>query len=423
MIHCGICSIEAAITAYVKKYARTKKVKDLVETFEELLESNQILAKAKEQVATDERAAKECAERAAHVKAMIADGKEAEVFKKKIQKLSPMASIEAKAEKLTEKAAQKVMNVFRGCGDNLTSRDEAKRLVCQFANASSEQVGELTAELESAIRHEVIDTGEKILKEYQDKLEKIDDCSDDQQLEFDTVDLIKGALANMKENVEIWGSDQFAAETVDDVGEVEYETRTYYAKVGQEAEEIIVGSHEEKIGTRKVKSGSHREKVGTRKVKNPAKAGFFGWFKFWEPSEIEQDIYQTVDDYRDEDIYKTVMDYKTVMRDVFEQKEEKIEKFSVKTDRIMMGLVSKFRTSMNQGVKDALDFARNQVSNMKRQFMQMFDELDRLIAQKYEELEKCASDQKVKEEKLRENKRLLKWIEDNRRQIDEILDM
>ncbi|MCI8891021.1 MAG: hypothetical protein HFH34_06715 [Eubacterium sp.] len=423
LIHCGICSIEAAITAYVKKYARTKKVKDLVETFEELLESNQILAKAKEQVATDERAAKECAERAAHVKAMIADGKEAEVFKKKIQKLSPMASIEAKAEKLTEKAAQKVMNVFRGCGDNLTSRDEAKRLVCQFANASSEQVGELTAELESAIRHEVIDTGEKILKEYQDKLEKIDDCSDDQQLEFDTVDLIKGALANMKENVEIWGSDQFAAETVDDVGEVEYETRTYYAKVGQEAEEIIVGSHEEKIGTRKVKSGSHREKVGTRKVKNPAKAGFFGWFKFWEPSEIEQDIYQTVDDYRDEDIYKTVMDYKTVMRDVFEQKEEKIEKFSVKTDRIMMGLVSKFRTSMNQGVKDALDFARNQVSNMKRQFMQMFDELDRLIAQKYEELEKCASDQKVKEEKLRENKRLLKWIEDNRRQIDEILDM
>ena len=31
----GFCSIEAAITSYVKKYAKTKKIKDLVETFEE----------------------------------------------------------------------------------------------------------------------------------------------------------------------------------------------------------------------------------------------------------------------------------------------------------------------------------------------------------------------------------------------------
>lgn len=39
LIHCGIYSIEAAITAYVKKYAKTKKVKDLVESFHEVLES------------------------------------------------------------------------------------------------------------------------------------------------------------------------------------------------------------------------------------------------------------------------------------------------------------------------------------------------------------------------------------------------
>ena len=53
LIHSGICSIQSAITAYVKKYAKTKKIKDLVESFQEVLESNQVLAKAKTQVAED----------------------------------------------------------------------------------------------------------------------------------------------------------------------------------------------------------------------------------------------------------------------------------------------------------------------------------------------------------------------------------
>lgn len=83
MIHCGICSIEAAITAYVKKYARTKKIKDLVESFEQVLESSQVLVKAKTQVATDEETAKACAERAAAVREKIEDGQEAQAFKKK----------------------------------------------------------------------------------------------------------------------------------------------------------------------------------------------------------------------------------------------------------------------------------------------------------------------------------------------------
>ncbi len=64
LIYSGIYSIEAAITAYVKKYAKTKKIKDLVESFQEVLESSEVLVKAKTRVATDEKAARACAERA-----------------------------------------------------------------------------------------------------------------------------------------------------------------------------------------------------------------------------------------------------------------------------------------------------------------------------------------------------------------------
>lgn len=419
LIHCGICSIEAAITAYVKKYAKTKKVKDLVESFHEVLESNQILTRAKTQVATDEEAAKACARRATLVKEKIADGNEAKAFKEKIQNLNPMEAIGEKAENLKENAARKTVGIFGSYGDKINSREEAKRLVTQFTVLSTDSIAELTSELESKINQEVMETGEKILLEYQAKLSKIDDSAADKNLEFDTVDLIKGALNNMRENAEAWCSDEFATETVDDVGEVTYEERVYYEKVGEEEEKIVVGSHEEKIGTKKVKAGSHKEKVGSRRVRNPNKR----WWKIFTPKYIEEDVYETVDDYKDEDVYKTVMDYKTVMRDVFEERREHIEKFSVDTSVIQAGLVRKLRQNLDEGIDNALEYAQTQIVDMKDQFAKLFDELDILIQQKYTELEQCAYDQKSREEALDRNKCILEWIERCEEKINEILNI
>lgn len=221
-----------------------------------------------------------------------------------------MGIIIDKAEQLKAEASRKVSNIFEVYGDVITSRDEAKRLVQQFGKFSSEAIAELTVELESVINREIMQTGEEILNEYQEKLAKIDEESTDKQLDFDTVDLIKGALANMKNNVQSWSSDDFATETVEDVGEVTYEEKVYYEKTGEEEEQIADGTEQIKVGTKKVKVGSHQEKVGTKKVRNPKKR----WWKFFTPKFIEEDVYETVDDYKNEDEYKTVIKYKTVMR-------------------------------------------------------------------------------------------------------------
>lgn len=427
LIHCGIYSIEAAITAYVKKYAKTKKVKDLVESFQEVLDSNHVLARAKEQVATDEEAAAACVARAAAVKAKIEDGQEASVFKAKVEELDPMGAIYDKAEQLKENAARMTSRIFDNYGDTITSRDEARRLVKQFSVLSSDSVAEMTSELESVINQEVIETGERILMEYQEKLSRIDESTTDQKLDFDTVDLIKGALSNIRENADAWCSDDFAAETVDDVGEVTYEEKSYYEKVGQEEEKVIVGSHQEKVGTKKVKVGSHQEKVGTRtrSKANPKKSGFFGKLKFWQPDyiEVKEDVYETVDDYRDEDVYKTVMDYKTVMRDVFEERTEKIEKFSASAQLLQSGLMRKYRQSIDEGVEDALGYAQEQIQKMKAQFMRIFDELDQLISRKYDELNQCAADQEEKETELARNRKILKWIQECTKEVSGILEM
>lgn len=419
LIHCGIYSIEAAIKAYVKKYAKTKKVKDLVESFQEVIESTQVFAKVKTQVATDEEAAQACAERAAAVKAKIEDGKEAKVFKERIAKLNPMGALTREAENLKAAASRKTSRIFEAYGDVITNKAEAIRLVNQFAVMSSDYIAELTSELESAINHEVMETGEKILSEYQDKLAKMDEGTTDKQLDFATLDLIKGALNGMKESAATWCSDDFATETIDDVGEVSYEDKVYYEKVGQEEEEVPDGTEKVKIGTRKVKSGSHREKTGTRTVRNPAKR----WWKIFTPKYIEEDVYEEVDDYKDEDVYETRIKYKTVMRDIYEQRNERIEKFSVETSVIQSGLISKFRRNLDEGIEDALSYAENQVESMKKQFMLMFDDLDKLVKEKYTELEKCATDKEIKEAELEKNKKVLLWIEECQKEIDEIVNI
>ena len=418
LIHCGIYSIEAAITAYVKKYAKTKKVKDLVESFQEVLESTQILAKAKTQ------AAKECAERAAVVKSKIADGKDAQAFKNKIQQLDPLPHIKDKADVLIQEVINKANKVFQPYGDEITNKAEAKRLVNQFTMMSSDAIAELTSELESVISQEVIETGEKILLEYQNKLSKIDEGISGKQLEFGTVDLIKGALNNMRENAQAWCSDEFATETIDDVGETSYEEKIYYEKVGQEEEQVAAGTEQVKIGTKKVMVGSHKEKVGTKKVEKEQR-GFFGAIKkFFGIKKYEDvDIYETVNDYEDQDVYETVVKYKTVMKDIFEERKEQIELFSVATHDISAGLLIKIQKNLDEGVESALSYAESQINNMKDQFAKLFDELDVIIQVKYTELEQCAIDQQAREEALEKNKALLSWIDTCKKEIEEILNI
>lgn len=423
LIHCGIYSIEAAIKAYVQKYAKTKKIKDLVETFQEVLESNQVLAKAKSKVAEDEEAAKACAERAEAIKKKINSGKEAEEFKDRVDKLNPEPAIVEKSEQLIAEARRKSSKIFEYYGDKITSRDEAKRLVTQYATSCSDAIAELSAEIESIINKEIVSTGEQILIEYQRKLSAIDDSTADKRLEFGTVDLIKGALTNMRENAEVWCSDTFAAETVEAEGEVSYEEKITYEKTGQEEIQVKVGSHEEECGTERIKTGTKREWAGTKQVLNPEREGFFGKLKFWKPKYIEEDVYKTVDVYEEKVIYRTVDDYETVMRDVFEERVEKIEKFSVETAVIQSGMTSKFLKNLDDGIAAAIEHANTQISNMKIQFSDIFDELDEIIKKKYDELSLCASDQEEKEKELESNKKILKWIELNKNEINSILNM
>lgn len=406
LIHCGIYSIEAAIKAYVKKYAKTKKVKDLVETFREVLESTQIIANVKSKITTDEEMAKACAARAAKVKESIENGAEADAFKERIDALDPMDKIVARVEELKSEVTKQASRIFAPYGDTINSRTEAQRLVKQFTNVSSDAIAKLTTELESVINNEIVETGEQILREYSDKLTRIDSEAGGKQLDFNTEDLIKGALGNMKDSIEALDTDDFATDTVDELGETTTETKTYYEKTGQKAGEVF-------DGIEKVKVGTERVKTGTRTVLNPKKR----WWKIFTPKWIEEDVYE------DQDIYEDKKKYKTVMRDIYEERTETIEKYCVDTAIIQTGLISNLSRRRDEGIEETLNYAQEEIDNMKSQFRDMFDELDELIKQKYTELEQCMADEETRKAELEKSRRLCAWIEERSEQIEKVLDI
>lgn len=59
---------------------------------------------------------------------------------------------------------------------------------------------------------------------------------------------------------------------------------------------------------------------------------------------------------------------------------------------------------------------------MKAQFTAMFDELDRIIQEKYDELEQAAADEQSRQAMLEKNRETLNWIETCQKQVNEAID-
>lgn len=71
----------------------------------------------------------------------------------------------------------------------------------------------------------------------------------------------------------------------------------------------------------------------------------------------------------------------------------------------------------------AIDYAKNQTKEIKRAFYDRFDELDKVLGEKLEELKNCVSDKETVEKVIKETQERLRWLEDIQTRIQGILDI
>ena len=416
LIHSGIYSLELAIKKYVKKYAKTSKIKNLVDLFEVQLEANKVVQNLKINLTQNEENIIKLKEKTKIIQEKISNGESAKDFKDKIEALDPSDEIEKQAMNLMNSVNRKLANQFNSYGEYIYDEEKVIKILDEFFANSNDEIAKLTVDLENLINQEIIEVGKNYLSAYEERIKKIDEEVKTSELEFSILDLVKGNINNVVQNVEQMRNFGYINETVNSVGEKYTEIEEHIEVVGKEIVQVKVGTEKTYIGKEKVKVGSHQEKVGTKQVETGK-----SWWQFWKPKYKTVDVYETVDEFEERDVYKDIDVFEEREYDIVEKIEKEVEKFRVKVQDLSGEVLSELQVKLSEMVKEIKTDATYQVEDMKMQFVRMFDELDDLIKQKYDELNQYVEDAKNNEKEIERTKDIIYWLEENKKELNEIL--
>lgn len=246
LIHSGIPAIEETIKLYVEKYARTAKIKNVVDTFQKKLESSKAFEKTKNAIAENTERHAQIKDQIQQIEVKLNSGKDTEKFKKKIDEINAMKEIKSESKKLVLKFQRPVDDFLAGSIRKEFSKNEADTFIADLIKLSRESHSKLTINLERMVNENISSVAEKLLIEYKEKIASLIEGLETENLIFEPLKLIKSELDFISEKNRI------------------LDTATYAEKV----------------------------KVGTESYRNPERSGFFGSLKFWKPKTLYRDVYE-----------------------------------------------------------------------------------------------------------------------------------
>lgn len=239
LIHTGIPSIEHMIKLYVDKYARTAKVKNVVDTFQKKLESSLAFENMKNTISNQKSQHEKIYQQINELTQKIQAGNESKIFEEKIKSINPMEAIKKEASELLKKQGSKLADSFAGKMNEKFSIKEANDILKEMKQTLKESYAELNVKLEIVIERDLNKAAHDLLEQYHEK--------------------IKGIVEGM-----------------------EVDSFVPYELISGELD-MDYFSIEEKIKKEKVK-------VGTETYSNPDREGFWGFFKFFTPKTISKDV-------------------------------------------------------------------------------------------------------------------------------------
>lgn len=424
LIHSGICSIESAIRAYVHKYARSKKIKDFAEPLEKQLHQTETEFAAKIAALSGGEEAKEIHRRSTAIREMINKGEEAKKYKEKIESIDPISDMKTMSEKLIDEANIQLVRRFETLDEKIEGRKKALAFVNKFSDDAAEVLSNLSAKLETLVEKDIKTTGEELIKAYQEKLEGLD-SSIGSNLNFKTSELVEGVLSRLKTTaVDYTPSGKMRAhqeEDIDSVHQDEVETTTVeVVKMKKVKKTVQDGVKKIQTGEERVVVGYHQEKVGTETVKERRK-GLLGLFGF--KKKVQKDVFQTFEDVEYRPTYEYVPNMKEIIEEIptVEQEERHNIKYVVPVAELQRKLVLPIRKELDEDVKELLVIAQKCIDQLKKQFVASFDQIDKLIKSKYEELETYTQQENQLEELKKQCEETLEFVRTNLCELDRAL--
>jgi len=193
LIHCGIIPIELAIRMYVQKYAKTAKIKNIVDTFSKRLESAKSFEVTKKDISENQDKQKEILKQIDVLKGKLASGEEAKQFKNRIDAINYDTEIRKLANDVILEAQRKITEQLTAIDGKMTV-NEANEICKQFARFADDLQAKVQVKLETLIEKHVRRSADDLLDEYKKKLSQLTQDITVGAVEIDPFALVEGEL-------------------------------------------------------------------------------------------------------------------------------------------------------------------------------------------------------------------------------------
>lgn len=342
-IHSGIPSIEEAISLYVEKYAKTAKIKNIVDTFENRLESADTLAKLQKQMASNKEEQEKLAKKIEFIEKNINDGNQAKKYKEKIESLNADKELEDGKNKIIRDAQKLVReSLLKIKDEGELTHHEAKVASENLNNKMMQIQGKVESGLEELINKTIKKNAQSLLAGYLERLSSLKKEVSNDKIELDPVSLMLGEVSLNVENM---------------------------ISESSETKEVV---------------------VGTEYVKNTNKR----WFKPW--TWFEADGWN---------------------RDIIEERQ------FVDAKTFSQLFLNESQKSLYSNGEMGVKQAKKQVEELKKSFKKKFIELDSILQKKISEVKEYRISSGEKEKELEKIESRQTWLNEIRKEIDNILDI
>lgn len=229
LIHSGIPSIEEAISLYVEKYAKTAKIKNIVDTFEKRLESAKTMANLQEEIAKNKDKQEEISNQIENIRKKINDGQQAKKYIDSIESLNADKEIKEGKNKIlieAQKLIRKSQNKLRASNKKEISLSEGKRKGEELSKEISQIQGKFQTDLEELIKTIISDNAQKLFNGYTARLASLTKEASIDKIKIDPVKLMLGEVSI--DTNELMDRVKYTEEVVVDTVYVENANKKWY---------------------------------------------------------------------------------------------------------------------------------------------------------------------------------------------------
>lgn len=199
LIHTGVVSVEAAIRQYVQKYAKTAKIKNIVDTFIHKLDAAGCFEETKRELASRQNESEQIVQQIEQINKKVDDVKEAKKFRDAVDDAVVKVNEDAKemVEGIIEKFQEKLRRKIDELRGEELSIDEVESEIERLEEYAKKLEPDFQTELDELISKNLVNISDVLLQNYRRKLESLTEELDNNILSgiiLDPMSLMGGSI-------------------------------------------------------------------------------------------------------------------------------------------------------------------------------------------------------------------------------------